>query len=166
MIFKINATKQVFFLCIIIFGTILSACGPLSNGDNITPPSDEGYPTPPKASDLPVEGYPITPDKPDGIPIGLNKPISVGDTSITGYGPVGLPVQIINITFMGEQLGAGVVGADGTFSIPVTPISNGIRIGLLANLDSIQLTSNDVLPGDEAINIPQVGYFIDSSVIR
>jgi len=166
MIFKVNPTKQVFFLCIIIFGSILIACGPSPNDDNLISPSDNGYPEPSKVNDSVVEGYPVATDKFEGVPIGLTKPIAVGDTTIAGYGPTGLSVQIVNITFMGEELGAGTVGTDGTFSIPVAPISNGIRIGLLVNLDSVQLTSNDVLPGDEAINIPQVGYFIDSFVIR
>ena len=169
MTFKTNimSLKRFYFLCFLTLTMLLVACGPTLNNDNIVPSSNnDEYPAPIISTDLAVEGYPSAVANPEGTLVGLNKPILVDDTVITGYGPVGLPIQIINVTFMGEELGAGIIGADGTFSIQVMPMSGGIRIGLLANLDSIQLSNDDVVPGDEAINIPQVGYFIDSFVVR
>ena len=160
---QINKDLVLYLFSLVL---MLSSCGPAPNKDANTLP-DQAYPTQLNSSNTAQEGYPvITEENPNGIAVGLDKPIIEGSTIVTGYGPAGLAIQIINVTFMGEELGTGSIGSDGTFSVPVTPIENGIRIGLLADLSSIGLTNNDVIPGEEAINIPQVGYFIDSFVVR
>jgi hypothetical protein len=113
---------------------------------------------------MPVDAYPPT-EEPTGILFALDKPIAAGAESVSGVGPPDLTVYILNVTFMGEQMGTAVIGDDGRFSVPVDPIQPGIRIGLTADVTTIGLTEEDILPGDGEIGVPQVGYFYDSFVI-
>lgn len=115
------------------------------------------------SSSAQVDAYPA-PTAHTGILLALNKPIKPNDTEVSGVGPPGLPINIVNITLMGEQLGAGVVGNDGTFSIPVSLQSN-IRVGINANIEAFGLTSEEIKPGDDAMNVPLVGYFFDTVVV-
>lgn len=138
---------------------------PAQNTPESAPAVDDAYP-PPSPTAIVQGAYPApTPERQDGILLALDKPIQAGDTTISGVGPPNLPVYILNVTFMGEEMGSGVIGEDGTFSIAVDPVPTGIRLGLTATIEEIGLMENDVRPGDNAINIPQVGYFYDSFVI-
>ncbi|MBK7893370.1 MAG: hypothetical protein IPJ90_00390 [Anaerolineaceae bacterium] len=163
-----NASQKSykFVLFCLFLLLLLIGCGQAESTNSLMPSSADGYPNSVEIRDMAAEGYPVPTSNPEGRSIGLDKPIRKGDTVVSGFGPAGVPIRIVNITFMGEELGAGIIDDDGTFSIDVAPISEGIRIGLLANLDSVNLTNDDVIPGDGAINIPQVGYFIDSFVIK
>ena len=144
------------------------------NGNN----SDSAYPVE-NSSDNEEVSYPIekpdsvnivtdpypAPGDEDGVLLAINQPINAGDTMIHGVGPAGLPIIILNITFVGEQLGAGVIDEDGTFSIPVVPIPEGVRIGVTADSDVTDSLEVEILPGEGEISVPRVGYFYDSVVI-
>jgi hypothetical protein len=155
------------YLLILLF-TAVVACGPAgvtptpATTSNTPIPSEDGYP-PPQPTIMPADSYPPA-DEETGIPFTLDKPIAVGAESVSGVGPPGLTVYIMNVTFMGEQMGTAVVDDNGRFSVPVEPIQAGIRIGLTADVTSIGLTGEDIQPGDGAIQIPQVGYYYDSFV--
>ena len=131
----------------------------------IAVPTD-AYP-PPAATSSQAEAYPA-PDafNENAVLLALDKPILPGDTVVTGVGPPSLTVYLLNITFMGEELGAGTIGKTGTFIINVAEIPSGIRIGLTADIATIGLTEEDIRPGDETLGVPQVGFFYDSYVIR
>ena len=101
-----------------------------------------------------------------GTLLALNKPVTLNDVIVTGVGPPGLQVYILNITLMGEPLGSGVIEQDGTFTIAISEVSAGARIGLIADVSTISLGDGDVQPGENAVLVPQVGYFYDSYVIR
>ncbi len=93
----------------------------------------------------------------------INKPITLDDTVVTGVGPPGLQVYILNITFMGEMMGAGTIEQDGTFTIHISELLVDTRIGLTADITTID---ENIQPGENAVSIPQVGYFYDSYVIH
>jgi hypothetical protein len=133
---------------------------PTSNTNAVSP---EAYPAPTVAS-LPEEAYPAL-ETPAGTLLALNRPIQPGDTAVSGVGPPGLPIFILNVTLMGEPLGSGVIGDDGSFSIPVEPLQANTRVGLAADIAAHGLSVEDVQPGEGQISIPQVGYFFDSVVI-
>lgn len=97
--------------------------------------------------------------------LALDKPLRSGDTRVTGVGPPGLAVELINITFMGESLGTGVVGSDGVFAIALDALPGGIRVGLSADIESFNFTLDDFQLTEGTISMPQVGYFFDSAVI-
>ena len=158
---------KAYLLLLLFVGVV--ACGPAPvtptpGAINNTPVSSEdGYP-PPQPSLMPEVAYPAD-DEPTGILFALDKPIVAGAESVSGVGPPGLTVYVMNVTFMGEQMGTAVVDDNGRFSVPVAPIQPGIRIGLTADIGTVGLSEADIQPGDGEIAIPQVGYYYDSFVI-
>jgi hypothetical protein len=161
----------------VLMGIYLVGCGTANNLEqNSTPTAaiesnfsgiDTAYPSSAISSPQ-MTAYPA-PDQseqPGGILLALNDPIHINDTSISGVGPVGLVVYVLDITFMGEQLGSTIVGDDGTFTIETNPLPANIRIGLTADVTEIGLTPVDIKPGNGEISIPRVGYFYDSVVIN
>jgi hypothetical protein len=127
---------------------------------------DAPYPPPaPTAIIEQTDAYPAD-GADDGIRLALDKPILPGATEVTGVGPPGLVVYLMNITFMGESVGTGSIGADGTFRIPIMSLEEGNRVGLNADVTTIGLTNDDIQLGEGALSVPQVGFFFDSVVVR
>lgn len=160
----------IYVLILILIAISSIGCGPADEtptspeNDSTPVDQDQGYP-PPRIVNTPVIAYPAPGETASGTLLALDKPISEGDTVVTGVGPPTLAVYLLNITFMGEQLGAAVIGEDGTFSIEVNPLPAGIRVGLTADVASSSLNPEDIRPGEDQISVPQVGYFYDSYVI-
>lgn len=149
-----------------LFLILAASCGPVDPATQI-PQTEDAYPAPVTAETSSESAYPSSPTAtPTGVLLAIDKPVLEGDTIITGVGPEGLPIQLVNITYFGEELGSTTINADGTFQVEVAPIAAGIRIGLSANAGALGLENGDIRPGDGAINVPQVGYFYDSVVIR
>lgn len=160
-----NIAKNAFFsLAIVIFILGVIGCGPGPDGNSTTLATNDPYPSQPTLPPVQNEAYPI-PTPANGILLAITKPVNLDDEEIHGVGPAGLPIVIKNITLMGEQIGAGIIGADGTFSIPVTLQSN-IRIGLSADIEAFGLTAKDIQPGDDAMTVPLVGYFYDTARVQ
>lgn len=131
-----------------------------------TAPVAEGsYPPPTRISPTAVTSYPAADaTREDGIDFAFERPISAGDTVIRGVGPAGLQVSIINVTFMGEEIATTQVDADGQFEVEVPALEAGLRLGLTADIEGTDL-EQQIVPGEGALNVPQVGYFFDSIVI-
>lgn len=146
----------------------------------ITPSSYPGPSASPVSSDNGTNSYPapqdITPSTSqeaypsqttsDGILLALDKPIKEETTTVTGEGPAGLPITIINITQMGESLGSGVINEEGKFSVTVSPLAVGTRIGLQADVAALGLNQDDIKLGSEARNVPLVGFFFDTALVE
>jgi hypothetical protein len=170
-------------LCLVL----LSACGtsvptpsPVTPVFTDTPvpvstPAESAYPGPLREDPAPEYPPPSTPFSPAaaypepedqaGTLLALNIPIEPGAISVTGVGPPGLVVHILNITFMGEQIGSGVIDNSGRFSIRVQPLEANTRIGLTADLGAHGLNEQDIRFGAGAMTVPQVGHFYDSYLI-
>jgi hypothetical protein len=121
----------------------------------------EAYPAPTKDPNQP----------PEVTPFNLDKPLLAGATQITGVGRPGVPIMLVDITFMGVVLGQGTIQDDGTFSIKVAALEKGHRIGIaLANLDGTGLSEKDFRHrgyfGDLALTVPQVGFFYDTAQVK
>jgi hypothetical protein len=104
------------------------------------------------------------------IPFQLDTPVVVGTSSVTGSGFPGVPIVILDITFMGGVLGTGKVDANGKFSINVSPLESGHIIGLaLGELTGTQWKAEDFAGteyrGKGATQIPQVGFFYDTAAV-
>lgn len=131
---------------------------------------------PPASS--PLESPPITPvtfptpDTSSLEPFRLDKPIIAGATRVTGSGPVGVPIMLLDITFGGRLLALGVIDQDGRFELGLgEPLEARHRIGItLGDLTGTGWQPGDFsdrkFNGDEALNVPQIGFFFDTCMIH
>ena len=72
----------------------------------------------------------------------------------------------MNISLMGKLEGSGVIGDDGTFSISVSPLEENVRLGITTDNAMQGVPETNVRPGEGEFNVPQVGYFYDTFVVR
>lgn len=166
--------KRQRFALLALIMLLITAC---NNNVATTPvPREEASPVATTSGTTPAAAYPlpeVAPQLETGYPstnsgatlLAFDKPIQPDDTVVTGVGPAGLTVYILNITFMGAELGSGVIGNDGTFAIQVGELQRGTRIGLTADITTIGLTEADIQPGNEEMAMPRVGYFFDTFVL-
>ncbi|MFZ0547322.1 MAG: hypothetical protein WAM60_17890 [Candidatus Promineifilaceae bacterium] len=173
----------LFLMLCLIF--LLGACGPAeeeNNNANGGPNANEGYPA--NSSNINTgypEAGPTTPFIDSSYPpplasdkplFQLDLPLKVGDTTVTGQAPESLPLAIVDITFNGIILGTGNSDEDGRFSIPVTTLEEGHRVGVtiteLESGDTFEEIAEQYFPyrGEGFMNIPNVGIFYDSTVIE
>jgi len=146
---------------------------PAPGGELPTAPAiNLAYPEP--GSELPAgsDVYPEpgdTPVDPSITPFQLNKPVIDGMTEVSGMGPAGVPIMIVDITVMGNILGQGTIGDDGTFLIVVPVLEKDHRIGVaLDNLEGTPWSPEDFTEdyaGDEAYMSPMIGIFYDSTLV-
>jgi hypothetical protein len=172
------------FLCCCLF-LVGSSCSPTNSPEDLTPISSpqgqDPYPEPIEltSNEKDQEPYPspneiqeisslvnITP-----VPFHLNKPIYEGENIVSGSGPPDVPILIIDITYMGELIGSGKIDSDGNFEIMVNPLEKNHRIGIgLGDLVGTELMpvnfEMEGFNGDEALQIPMVGFFFDTTLIQ
>lgn len=105
------------------------------------------------------------------VPFRLDKPIVEGTDRVTGTGPAGVPVMLVDVTFMGPVLGSSVIKSNGTFVIEVPTLEKAHRVGLaIGDLSGTKWTLDDFRAleyrGDEAQQVPQVGFFHDTTMVQ
>jgi hypothetical protein len=172
-------SKEQFFILLLGLIFIIGACGPVEEEENNTPLPD-GYPSTGEAVGYPPIGAtagvndspyppPIQTDKPR---FQLDLPLSAGATTVSGQAPDSLPLAIVDVTFGGVILGTGESGEDGRFSIPVTPLTEGHRIGVTITEYEPGITVEEIAEiyfpyrGEGFINVPNFGVFYDSALTQ
>jgi len=149
------------------------------------PPDESGYPAagaevayPPPAGESPAEAaYPPPPTEealggPKGPNFSLDRPLEAGATNVTGEAPGELNLVIVDVTFAGEVLGSGRSDSDGAFSIPVTPLPEGHRIGVtISSLEGEQTMQEFAdeyyrYRGEGFTSVPNIGVFFDTAVVQ
>jgi hypothetical protein len=100
----------------------------------------------------------------------LDRPLQAGAVVVSGSGPAGLLINIVNVTDMGSVLGTGSIGPDNRFSISVTPLPGSVRVGV--GVIDVGTTGKDLADfnakdyqGVEPLVVPQVGYFLDTVLV-
>jgi hypothetical protein len=120
----------------------------------------------------PVVAYPVSSTPiPNAVQFEFDRPVKGGATIITGNAPKGVVINIANATLMGDPLGSAVVGDDNRFSVNVSPLLANIRIGIeVADAGSsgylIEDFYNSAFWGPEWKNLPQVGYYLDTTLVE
>jgi len=108
-----------------------------------------------------------TPTLPFGPRFTLDRPLLPNSTVVTGQGPAGVPIRIVNVTRAGRELGAGTIGPDGRFSIEVSPLPPGERIGImLGDVTGTPFRKEDFLRGEGYVDIPMVGILFDTAMVE
>jgi hypothetical protein len=127
------------------------------------PATAAGGPYPPPSPTFTIrDAYPATEEEPPGILLALERPVHSGDTTIRGVGPAGITVFVRNITQMGADIGQATIASDGTFTIQATSLQANTRIGVTTTAS----VPEGIRPGEGALNVPQVGYFYDTVLVR
>ena len=182
--FNSNLTITKALILSVLLLSLLAACGPNEETDNTPAPpqnNNSAYPVPGDITGYPTtvtrpttDPYapPSTPDIDEAERFNIDRPVSASDTTITGNAPRGISVAIIDVTFGGVILGTGVVDNDGRFSVPVTEMTEGHRIGLTVTdiqdgrtFEEIAVELYDYR-GEGFMNVPSVGVFFDSVVAQ
>jgi hypothetical protein len=169
--------------------TLESGQPPLAGATSL-PPAVEGYPPPAAAPETPA-GYPAAGEavptqptlEPGSYPpsqaaepfkeprFRFDQPLQANATTVTGQAPPDVALAIADITFNGAILGSGRSDADGRFSIPVSPLADGHRIGVtVAELrpgQTISDMSAEYYPyrGDGFMNLPNLGVFFETALV-
>ena len=108
---------------------------------------------------------------PNSVPFRIDKPVREGDTRVTGSGPAGVPIILADVTFYGEVIMEGQIGADGKFVFDLPkPLEKGHRIGIaLGVLEGTQWKQTDFTNqgyfGSEFQAVPMVGFFYDTFMV-
>ncbi|MBN1668643.1 MAG: hypothetical protein JW862_16235 [Anaerolineales bacterium] len=150
--------------------------------DETSAPADDVYPAPKvtiTASDTypaPVEmqqydPYPEPASSDDSLRFMIDKPVLVGATEVTGRGPAGVPIMLVDVTLAGEPIALSVIASDGTFRFTVPAQEANHRIGIaLGNLSGTGWTETDFQDpkynGDQARTVPTIGFFFDTALVR
>lgn len=160
-------------------GALATATAPAAGG--------EGYPGPgavvEPVNPYPGEGEAALPPTvaPDAYPpaeetfqeprFRIDQPVSVNTTTVTGQAPPDTAIVVMDVSFNGAILGSGRSDANGRFSIPVTGLVEGNRIGLgigeLAEGQTIEQMAEFYFPyrGEGFLNLPNVGIFFDTILV-
>jgi hypothetical protein len=174
------------FLILILLGILLAACdqspGTVPTATRPTPvgstqapasgatatgdyPAPEGaYPAPATAQI--IDGYPAPGTQ--GPEFKLNLPVRASDAQVTGTGPAGVPIKLVNVTRSGELIGETTIGTDGAFSISIpSKLIAGDRIALmLGNTTGTNVDPNDFISGPGYQDYPLVGIMFASAVVE
>ncbi|QRN83004.1 hypothetical protein JR338_11395 [Chloroflexota bacterium] len=130
---------------------------------NSTEASESGYPI---SDGYPVGEYEITYVM--GPDFSIDTPLKTGDLVVTGTGPAGVPIILIDATDVGELLGTTVISDDGTFQID---LANGLpeqhQIGIqLGDLTGTDLNANDFVYNDNYYVRPLIGIMFDMALVE
>jgi hypothetical protein len=143
----------------------LTGCGPASPAGGplqADPPPLAADPQPPTAT---VPGGPAL------TPFALARPVREGDTVVRGSGPAGVPVVLVDVTFMGQRLAQTVIGPDGTFQVTLNALEKNHRLGIM--LGELTGTSwsdasfqDPGYNGPQAMQVPQIAFLFDTVFVE
>jgi len=170
--------KLKILLLSIIFTMVLSGC---STGNSFTTqkPSDdnEKHPLVDQSTGYPVSdtinenGYPIldeTSTPKQGPDFNLSKPIISNDTIVTGSGPAGVPINLVDVSELGVVLAETVIKSDGTFTFNLEmslPAKHMVGL-MLGDLTGTNLDPNDYIHNDTYYVRPMIGILFDIAPVE
>ncbi|MCZ2112461.1 MAG: hypothetical protein LC131_01220 [Anaerolineae bacterium] len=122
---------------------------------------------------LPPQGYPPVSEETFLEPrFQFDAPVTAAATTVTGQAPPNTPLAIMDVTYNGELLGLGQSDANGRFTIPVSGLVAGNRIGIgigdITTGQSIEALAEQYFPhrGEGFMNLPNVGIFYDTALVE
>lgn len=89
--------------------------------------------------------------------------VQPGDTMVTGTGPAGLGIKIVDINMVGEVRGEGIIADDGTFEIAVDSVVGGNTLGIIiSSLGNTDYIAEDFVNNENYRSIPMIGLVVAS----
>lgn len=128
--------------------------------------SDNGYPL---EEDNPMESaYPnIDPGMEYGPSFTIDEPLDPNSTTVTGTGPAGVPIKLVDVTTMGEELALTTIDENGNFSFSLDkPLTSGHAVGLMiGDLSNTDFNYDEFTYSDEYIDKPMIGTLFYIAVV-
>jgi Bacterial Ig domain len=176
------------FLILVLVGILLVACDQASTPKPIAtqaaqsgatqqpqsvatatdayPAPDNAYPAP--SASASADGYPPPSPLTQGPKFTLNTPVRASDAKVTGKGPAGVPVKLVNVARSGEVIGETTIGSDGTFTVEApAKLIAGDRIALmLGNTAGTKFNPDDFISGPDYQDYPLLGIMFASTVVQ
>lgn len=123
-------------------------------------PATEAYPA--------TNAYPGVSEFPEGPEFTIDEPVSVSQTDVTGTGPAGVPITLINVDDGGTAIGETTIEEDGTYTIVVEDgLSANTMIALqLGNIEGTDLDPAQFMVGPGYLELPFVGRIFVSTVVQ
>lgn len=130
-----------------------------------------GYPAPQGAYPAPaLQGDPAYPAPVlrEGPKFTIKAPVRAADSQVSGTGPAGVPIRLVNITQSGAGISQTIIKEDGTFAFDVAgKLTSGERIALmLGDLQGTNLSQNDFTSGPGYQDFPMIGVLFDTTLIE
>lgn len=146
------------FLLTVVVLVALSACRKSEPGDSPVSPLAEqsSFPSP-----LP------SPEKKQGPVFTISQPVLAGSREVTGSGPAGVPIFLVDVTEVGRQLAATTIDKDGKFLFElVEDLVAGHSVGLMiGDLEGTSFNYEDFLYGDTYYDRPLIGVLLDMAPV-
>lgn len=144
--------------CVLLVGCKKSSSEPPDKSSPLSP-----LPGAPPQKDSPL---PPAPPPPTLTPFALDEPLEAGATRVTGKGPAGTFIMIVDVTMAAERIGGGEIGDDGTFAFDVVPLPPLHRVGIMASGPlPPQVEANlGSLWGKGAVDLPMIGKVFASTM--
>lgn len=121
-------------------------------------PSGNFYPAPGVQADN-LTGYPAIQVKDESKQFKFNRPLAPGMETISGTGPVNVPIKIISVSNTGELLGTVTIEENKTFEVQLhRPLNSNEAIAIMLADDAMRSQFLDA-PG--ATDIPLLGFVLD-----
>ena len=96
----------------------------------------------------------------------IDEPLVPGDTRVSGVGPAGMEIAIVDVTLVNREIGTGTVDQDGTFDIEVSPpLSGGHRIGITIFVTLSEAEAQQIA-GDGARFMGKEGWVYESAIVE
>jgi hypothetical protein len=98
----------------------------------------------------------------------INTPVNASDAQVTGKGPAGVPIKLINMSKSSELIGEVTIGSDGAFTVDASSkLIAGDRIALmLGNTAGTKFNPNDFISGPGYQDYPLIGVTFASTVVQ
>lgn len=176
MLRRDSRSLSVYRLLLIFIGAwLVAACG---QQPALSPTAAVGVPTPDAASyPAPNAAYP-NPTAPlvypgpapvsQGPKFTINKPVKASDIQVTGTGPAGVPIRLIDVTQSGKVIAITTIRDDGSFSFDVAgKLVAGHRVALvLGDTTGTSFNPSDFISGPGYQDFPLIGILFDSAYIE
>jgi len=129
------------------------------------------YPAPMVLAPTVTDPYPPPPfsDLPEGPTFVINQPVRLSQGQITGSGPAGVPIRIVNITRGAIEIAAVTIESDGTFSAPLNKNETfvGDRVAImLGDISGTGLDRSQFLRGPGYEDWPLIGVLFASAIVE
>lgn len=166
------------WLTILLVAFLLTACASSSSIQENTPTPEKttavpAYPGAYPAATVAVVttpiAYPAPPysNLPEGPQFTIDQPVRLSTGQVTGTGPAGVPIRIVNITRGAIDIATVTIGADGTFRAPLSETFVGDRIAImLGDISGTGLDRNQFLRGPGYEDWPLIGILFASATVE